>query len=410
MKILLTNMCDDGNRGDLAILQGTVRAFKASLPDLEFSISPMEVSAPELLTGPVMKESAKLADFPLVPSPVPAKGVNSMKLAPWVERTSRALLSGGTRSRALGDADREYARAVRSADLVVAKGGQYLYSYPGPRQALFAVRMLHQLNAAQRIGTPTCVFGTSLGPWQPAIRGRFKSVLSRCAAVVTREELSYEFAVRNGLGNAQRGVDLAFALYDGGAESAATREGIAFTPRDIPQASDVARKRYEEVLVRTAQWLIDERGEHCYLAVQVIGDLPLCERLYRAIDRPGRVEIASEINDYPMDQLIDWYGARKLIVATRLHSVILAALRHTPSVILECSPPKMEGISKQLKTAEWRVPAATDEVKRLPVLVSRALDSLDELRRALPDAVAPLQAQAFSSAAKLLEQTGMLSR
>jgi polysaccharide pyruvyl transferase WcaK-like protein len=368
MHVVVTNMANDGNRGDLAILSGTISALRAAEPGIGISIAPAEVGSRERLDGAAMADSTALADGPLIASPVPGRVDEGGPALLWTYRTARALVSQALGLRWIeGAVDADFREAIGDADLVIAKGGSYLFSYPGLKQALFAARMVHSLRVARSVGTPSVVLGTSLGPVQRPLRRYFQSTLGSCRAVITREDLSFAFAREQlHLSNVQHGVDMAFALYPG-AQSERSRAGIAITPRDLPFEPPEARLRYESAVVDAVELLLAETDQRCYFAVQVDRDRDLCERLARRVGNAERVEVA-HVDSLSLPELIDWYGRRELLIATRLHSVILAALMHTPSVILECDPPKMIGISEQLGLADWRLRAGLDEVRGLPRL------------------------------------------
>lgn len=392
MRVVITNMCLDGNRGDLAILAGTVSALRRVTSDPVVTVSPIEVG----LRGGMderMRDSAVVSDEPLLPSPVPNRRDGGLTGRGWAVRMARAYASERLGMRVLEeDQDRLHRGVLASADLVVAKGGSWLFSYPTPQQFIFTHRMLHPLRVAQSEGVPTTVLGTSLGPWQPLTRMAYKRTLGRCSTVVVRERLSLDFARRVGLTNLVSGVDMAFALYEEPRSGA--RQGIAITPRELPYVPAEARRRYEQAVAAAARRLIDETGEECLLATQVDEDLPLCERLVDLIDRPGAARVASEVNALSLDQLIGWYGARQMIIGTRIHSVILAAMAHTPSVILECDPPKMVGLSEQMGLDRFRIPAAGPEVAELGEVAMAALRQRDQLEQALVERIPALAERA----------------
>jgi polysaccharide pyruvyl transferase WcaK-like protein len=396
-------MANDGNRGDLAILAGTVAALRAAQPGIRVSIAPTEIGRRANLDGAAMADSTALADGQLVASPVPARVDDEWSSWAWGARTAQALGSQLLHRRWLeGKVDSEYREALQEADLVVAKGGSYLFSYPGARQALFAARMVHSLRVAKNVQTPSAVLGTSLGPVQRAMRRYFAATLGSCRAVVTREELSYVFARDQlGLSNARRGVDMAFALYDE-ERRGGDRAGIAMTPRELPFEPPAARERYEAAVVAMVDKLQAATGERFHFAVQVDRDRALCERLAARVARPEDVEVA-HVDSLALPDLIAWYGTRQLLVATRLHSVILAALSHTPSVILECDPPKMIGISEQLGLADWRLPAGSAEIDELPSFALKCYESRDVKQQTFAGRLQGLAAEARKQAVDVLE-------
>jgi polysaccharide pyruvyl transferase WcaK-like protein len=409
LRATISNMCLDGNRGDLAILAGTVTALRAAVPDVEVTVSPIEVGNARLLATK-QADSQILSDTPLLPSPMPTRREADMGTTAWAAKLGRAFVAERLGVSLLESSDDTIFRsAMEDADVLVVKGGSWLFNYPGPAQAIFTQRMLHPMRVAQRTGTPAVILGTSLGPWQRTTQRAYRRTLNSCSSVVVRERLSLDFAERMGLEHVQLGVDMAFALYDGVGGGSAQRSGIAVTPRRLPYESEEAIARYETSVVEAARTLVDATGETCFFAAQVHEDIPLCVSLAARVDRPGLVRVADEINQWPLDQLIAWYGKRRLIIGTRIHSVILAALSHTPSVILECDPPKMIGISEQLGLDTWRISAAGEAISELPSIASRALDATTATEAVLASRLPGLAHQALLQTAEALADAGLKS-
>lgn len=408
MRIALTNMCTDGNRGDLAILTGTIAAVRDSVPMAEFHIFPIEVEGGA--NGESMqRDSASLSDLPLFFSPIPNMKDGERSRLSWMGRTAQAIGSERVRiERLRGRRDREFRNAIEESDLVIAKGGSWLFSYPTTAQYIFAHRMMHPLRVAHSVGTPTVVLGTSLGPWQRMVKRSLASTLRGCAQVVVRERLSYRFAQEAGLGRqAILGVDMAFALYGAMRPEATPRDGVAITPRLLPYEDLGARERYVKAVVETARMLIDSYGEKVFVATQVSEDLPLCRHIAEAIDRPTAVELVDTAADLSLGELVSWYGHRRLILGTRLHSVILAGFSHTPSVILECDPPKMVGISEQMGLDQWRISAGAPEVLSLATRTREALGAIARTESTLERTMLKLETAAYQQCASALAAAGL---
>jgi polysaccharide pyruvyl transferase WcaK-like protein len=408
MRVALTNMCTDGNRGDLAILAGTIEAVRRAVPDAEFRIFPVEVEGSPKGQS-LQQDSAALSDLPLQFSPIPSMRDGERSRLGWMARTARAIGSERLRSESLNARpDREFRTAIEESDLVIAKGGSWLFSYPTVAQYIFAHRMLHPLRVAQSVGTPTMVLGTSLGPWQPAVKRSMITTLQRCAQVVVRERLSYRFAQEMELGaKAVLGVDMAFALHSQMRPPAVPREGVAITPRLLPYEDSEARDRYVKAVVETARMIIDSYGEKCYVTTQVSEDLPLCRHLVEAIDRSASVELVDAATEISLPDLVGWYASRRLILGTRLHSIISAGFSYTPSVILECDPPKMVGISEQMGLDQWRIRAGAPEVLSLESKTREALESVALTESTLERTMPELEVEAYRQTADAMVAGGL---
>lgn len=400
-------MCLDGNRGDLAILDGTISSLRRVLgQDIEVTVAPVEVMEADLLRER-QADSAALSDRPLLPSPVPNRRDGSLTTLGWSSRHARALLS--RRAPFAGAVvDRSFRAAIESADLLLVKGGSWLFSYPTVAQTLFTQRMLHPMNVAHSVGTPAVVLGTSLGPWSKWTAPSYRRALHQCSSVVVRERLSADFAHAQGLSNVIVGKDMAYGLYSP-PSGPIDKRGFAVTPRVLPYVEEAGLKRYERAIVDAVHTLLDIDDGPCYLATQVDEDAELCHRLADAIGRPDRVVVADELSTMGLVDLVKWYGQRQLLLGSRIHSVILAAMAHTPSVIMECDPPKMVGISEDLGLADWRIDAASEAIDSLSTRALEAWKLKDETAEALATTMPRLRDDIDLYTRQALKTTGLLT-
>lgn len=80
------------------------------------------------------------------------------------------------------------------ADLVISKGGSFLYSFKGITGELFLIRMLFAFLLPIRLGKKVCVFSQSIGPFENLISKRlFFYVIGKLKGVYLREEKCLEY-------------------------------------------------------------------------------------------------------------------------------------------------------------------------------------------------------------------------
>jgi polysaccharide pyruvyl transferase WcaK-like protein len=162
-----------------------------------------------------------------------------------------------------------------------------------------------------------------------------------------------------------------------------------------------------KAVVDTARMIVDSYGEKCFVATQVSEDLPLGRHLVEAIDRPASVQLVDAAAELSLGDLVNWYARRRLIVGTRLHSIISAGFSYTPSVILECDPPKMVGISEQMGLDQWRVPAGGPEVRSLEATTREALESIAQTKETLEGTMPKLEVTAHRQTGAAMVASGI---
>ncbi len=223
--------------------------------------------------------------------------------------------------------------------------------------------MLHTIAVPIRMGRPTTILGLSIGPLH-GHRARWwtRRTLRACRHVVVRETLSAEYL--RGLGvvdNVLVAPDLAFLTEPSRAEGAPdllpAGRWIAVTivNWDFPRHPHPGRAlaRYVDVLEATLVAGAAGLGLVPVLVAQVTaqhhgrGDEALLSELFgrlRAAGVPARLVT----EDLTPAQLSFLYGQCEVMLASRLHSAILAACAGTPPVAIGYQGFKTAGIMGDL--------------------------------------------------------------
>ena len=256
-------------------------------------------------------------------------------------------------------------RALARADRFVLGGGGLLQDKTSRRSLGYYLGLVR---LAQRLKTPTTVFGVSLGP----LSRRGERVLARTLAkvpLVVRDRRSLDYAERLGL-KAELGADLALLLE---APQAAREPGLVIV---IPRQGVPA-----EPLHAAARRLRTLHYEVLALGLQ-----------------PGRDEPALELFEYfPKEATADpqrvlyLMASAEYVISTRLHGMVLAAVAGTP----------FAGINYDPKVAAF---AEETGAPLLPVEVPRAETAALVQARVEPDwaAVERLKQRARESLDRLL--------
>lgn len=276
---------------------------------------------------------------------------------PWV---ARATL--GSRS----------ARAVdelRTADVVVQKGGGLFHSYGGPIESFALLYKVYPLLLARRIGVPRVILPNSFGPYANRFdRWLVSRALTGALHVAAREPISHQVLDALGI-EAVIAPDMAFApalveSLDGGAMApAATRvlreaglkDGEAFAcitarPWRSLDRLDGARERYLQSLASGARAMVAE-GLRIVLVAQSRG------KGSHEDDRLALDELAEQLTDvdpikvYAVDDAMlayELYGRAQVILATRFHSALFALAASVPAAVIAYGGNKSRGILRML--------------------------------------------------------------
>lgn len=377
-RVLVTNWESSDNLGDHAILAAQV----AFLEDT--------VGACVRLLGnqPGVSFPSDLAKRHCADSPWPSPWRHGT--VAWVRGLLLAAVSliSPAAASCVSSAHAAVVRTISTADVVMPKGGGYFLADGSPRRCLFLLRMLYPLLLARRLGVARVLWGHSIGP----VHGRPARALMRMALggaeIVVRDEASVDVCRALGL-HAGRAPD--FALLSG----ADARPSRRTTPVTAQVHVGVTAKRvsanprvqagYIDAM-SSALTLLAESAAHeatravFHLVPQVIGPTP------QEDDRPVLAELAKKLPSLPLlheerpetiAAAVALYGEFDFVLATRLHSAILAACAGTPFAVYGYVGGKARGFVQDVGLPSW---VTTSELEQIPRMTLRCFEARRELR------------------------------
>lgn len=363
MNILIVNAYSAGNRGDGTIVSQMVRLF-----------------AERGCSVRVMSDDPADCDrygVPWVPPLAPA----------WPE-------AGGGPSkpaivaRVAHDLVRPPRRPFDWADACVSAGGGYLYDDGGRTARLNLVRRLLPLRVARRAGVPVVLFSQSVGPFRSrAWRSLVARELRRSRLVIAREERSAAELRSMGV-KPPVCDDAAFALHPDAPPPCAPAlpEGaVGVTVLNALPGRDVAAHRaYVNALNSGLERALARSGRPVAVISQVSAhraddDVATGAALARRLGAAGLESTFVDLGNASDEELSAFYGGLELVVASRLHSGILALCAGTPVIGLGYLP-KTDGVLERLGLGDWVLPAAGLEAGRLAERISAALEGNARLR------------------------------
>jgi polysaccharide pyruvyl transferase WcaK-like protein len=352
------------NLGDLAILTGQLRLLDS------VGVKPCVLIGVEPGVAPM--RGVDMNEFTCSPWPSPFTG----GLGGWIRGLVGAMVTlVAPRSRGVPKRFREFSKLIDGLDVLMPKGGGYLYSRSGAPGLLFTLRICWPLLLARRVGTLRLVLGQSIGPADTRIGALILRMALRGAHVVVRDEASASLLTRWALPH-ERAPDFAFTWAgtvdrrrERGSKEDITTIGLtALTIGEPPQQTV-----YEEALVAALNDLLasvraNGREVRLLLYPQVVGphpredDRPVLLRIAEQVDGGGGVV---ELRHDDVATALGTYRALDFLVASRLHSAILASCVCVPFVVFEYIGGKARGAVRDLGLPAWVVVDHVDDLGRV---------------------------------------------
>jgi colanic acid/amylovoran biosynthesis protein len=300
-------------------------------------------------------------------------------------------------------------------DLIVQVGGSNLVDLYGPSK--FDTGLLAIFS-----GKPLLLLGHSLGPFHDR-KSRFlaKVLLESCSGIMVREPLSAEVLRDCQIlpKNLLLGGDTAWLLQDPLLSSVPRQQKVIFTVRKLAPFEDRVGLS-QELYNRSIAQLADQLVNHGY-AVEFVSTctgidnygnddrmLALCIRELCQMKAEITVEMA-ELNDL---ELMQRFSEAKLVIATRLHSAILAMNTATPALALAYEH-KTTGIMQDLELSDWCFPlrAVCEEqlAKQAMTILDLEQPEYQQLQATLQHSVTRVRQQVESSIHTVLHNAGVVT-
>jgi polysaccharide pyruvyl transferase WcaK-like protein len=396
MRIPLTHMSSDCNKGDYAILSATVDALRDAAPGAVITAVSAELPH-TALDLPADTRLTRALGCEIVGTPVPSLRAFEGARGRWVLSLIRAELLiwakcviGDRALMLVSREDREFFRTLADADVVVAKGGSYLHSLGGFGEVIYLWRMLYPLRIAHAYRRKTVLFGVSFGErYSILTKAMIRTALRSRAQIYVREPLSLAFAQSElGIDGAHLHLipDVAFLTVNETLKRPAgddLRIGVTVRFSRFPDASPaLALERYKQALQCVLGDLLQAHPRARIIFIpQVLEDIPLARDIAAGLECPDRVE-AIDAN-LSLDELLALYAQLDVLIGTRLHSIILAAVTGIPFVHIVVERSKSYGTLEMLGMEGAGVPYDGITDSALMRAAEHAIANRDEISERL---------------------------
>jgi len=420
IRIFITNMCNDDNKGDLSLLQNTIGLLRRHFQDAQIIVQNGDYSKKDIFRYQLHRYTQRLADhyhgsfFPRT-----YIGGNGQKSGPlfflavrvltsvWIQLVNLLSIHLGPRLRFLvPSTHREAWCDLIACDLVIAKGGSYIYSYGGFKRLLFTYRMLYTLTLAAVLGKRIILLGHSIGPFRSRtlalLAGR---LLLRTDKIMLREKLSYDYCLQElGLPRKKLEIipDLAFAFgslaetpTDGIVRKIAKNEDISGLSQQDFLVAMTARNwwfpgqpnpqglfdRYLKVMIEVITELRRRYRAKVFFIPHCLEDIEFMGKLHFSLK--DRTDVFLLRGDYSPEELREILQIFQFIIGTRIHSNILALTAGIPVIAIAYEIHKGFGILEMAGQRDFVFDISKLDSRDLLAAVATIIARQPELRASI---------------------------
>jgi len=243
----------------------------------------------------------------------------------------------------------------------------------------------------------------SLGPVQSATtRSLLKNLLNKANCILLRENASYEYVRAIGVTNRNIRVstDSAF-LYErelpqGRPDSEKTPLVIGVTPILPTSLGTEARRQYLAEITDFLHKFTEKGGRIILLPFSPIEcDATAADHILNSLGPPKNV-VKHELAYVKSEELLRRVSEVDVLVAMRLHSVIVASLLGIPSIAIVGQKKKSWGILGQLRMEDYALDLESLTEDILELKLSRLLQDMDTVKARLHEIVPRMREDATS--------------
>ncbi len=408
-KVILSGYCSGAQRGDAAIMMGTIKALRKYLHEPEFTIF---CDAPEFTVH--CHDVSKVYRQPFVTFKWDQrKNLLHMLYLLWAAPyIKRGVNLPKTKS--------PFITMCLEADIIISKGGSFFSDFyvPGIYGRIWFFLF------AKRLGKVVCIYGQSIGPVENKLfRWLIKKVFSKLDVITLRDQYSVKLLAEMGVvnDNIYYTADGAFALEKGdkiGSLLLRRREEanafkiqaeknlkVSISVRHWKvELNDEQSRNYLQSIKEACSWLVKNHGAQIVFASTCtsIGnykhdDRMLALDLINGMDEEIKSNIKILTGEYSPIDLIDFYSIMDLHIGTRMHSNILALIAGTPVMAIEYEF-KTRELMKSIDLEEYLLSMNNMTGPGLIEKIDNALDHLDDIQNKVSNGVVKLRKKSFENA------------
>ena len=235
------------------------------------------------------------------------------------------------------------------ADVIISKGGHFLFDRKGIRGAVHLYKCLYPLKIAKKIKRDYYIFGQSMGPFYNKSFFEKKkldmtlNILNSAKQISFRENVSLEKMVELGLKNenVRLASDYAFLVKKSTVSGFEMNNFVAITLRQHEFISDKGEIEYLNTIITICNTLNKRFGVNILVIPHVKGpnsfenDVIITKKFEKMVKECNFYYF--DYNYYSAPELIDIYSKAELLIGTRFHSVIFSLINSVPAFAISYS-------------------------------------------------------------------------
>jgi polysaccharide pyruvyl transferase WcaK-like protein len=283
-------------------------------------------------------------------------------------------------------------REIVTSDLVIDRGGPF-FAANNRVVNLSLYSFAHPLLVARKFGVPFGFAPGSTGPFASNWSKRFvQKLFGEANFIMVRDDTSKAQLAACGVRPEEISVTLDSAFWVEPNLSARVEQAMAahgLEPGEFLAVTTRSwyaeqQQRYHRELAETIDALVPTYFRKVVLVSNMVDptgsmhdDMPATVELYKLIQNKKYVSILGE--DFGPHELVGFYGQAKLVLGTRLHSVIMALAAGTPVVAVSYVDHKTHGVMQLVDLHRYTMDLDSFSKEEAISLVLSALTMRDEI-------------------------------
>lgn len=259
-----------------------------------------------------------------------------------------------------------------NSDIIISKGGSFIYTENNLRSFLIFLRLLFPFVLLRKMNKKVIILGQSIGPFKYKTSNLiFKYVLSACDKVYLREKYSIKY-LNNLIHKKDKtkicfSPDFAFFIKivpkeEKDKNSKNNLIGITARPFNFPDLNNQKQQKwnnYIETFVNCIEYFVQKKKYDVLLVPQVISefttdnDLVALNQIYEKLSLSCKHKVKFLKDNFTPLELISIYSELDFLIATRLHSAIFGFINAIPAVVISYQGTKAKGILSYYNLEEY---------------------------------------------------------
>lgn len=354
-KIVITNGWSDLNAGDSAIIMGIIKRL-----EMEFD-NDMEIT--------ILSELHKKNEFfnnslEKIKEIFPKKNINLISSIFYKKYDDKllnrvkeifSLFSSLFKLNMLNFFNEEYYNAIVNADIIISKGGHFIYDRKGINGIIHLYKCLYPLILAEKESKEYVFLGQSFGPfYNNSLLSKFnfklvKKYMEKAKAISVREEVSYKALKNMNINNPSifQTSDYGFLIndidYDLEQIKVPKNKYLILTLRQHDFGKNDGVHEYLITLKKLCDYLYDKFNIKTVVVPHAKGpnnfedDKIITKKFEELLSKSEEKRFIFNFNYMNAKELVKFYSNAEILIGTRFHSVIFGLCQCVPSIAISYS-------------------------------------------------------------------------